>query len=368
MLQEHVDPGPHGPAPSGAAIATAASAGPAARQRACMRPAQGTDTIPGAREPAQGALIGEHERMPRDPPDPLRRTQRRSPCSRSSREILRSQGVASGSPDNGGLVRPAASRPSSCTTASAALATSPPDDGIIYVKLRVPRLKGLVALRDTTGDGRADEMQVRRHTDTGDYGTAMRIHNGHIYSRPPRSTGSDHAGAARADVAGRNRPQARIQVACAHEHIAKAIARRQGPHSVRAPGDSCQSRTAGRSRRRRRARADWQGGIWEFSDSKLNQTEQDGRRYATGIRSIVGMWNRRSARSTRCSTAATISTARGRATSLAGRARAAVRGVLRDHRRLDGGWPHYYYDQIAGKKKLNPDTAATARRSVTATS
>jgi hypothetical protein len=49
------------------------------------------------------------------------------------------------------------------------------DDGIVYVKLRVPNPKGLVALRDTTGDGRADEVEVfGEYDDTGDYGTAMR--------------------------------------------------------------------------------------------------------------------------------------------------------------------------------------------------
>ena len=75
------------------------------------------------------------------------------------------------------------SRPLSCTTASVVPGISPsPIDGIVYVKLRVPKPKGLVALRDTSGDGRADEVEVfGEYNDTGDYGTAMRIHDGYLY-------------------------------------------------------------------------------------------------------------------------------------------------------------------------------------------
>ncbi|MGH9373774.1 MAG: hypothetical protein ACRD15_19820, partial [Vicinamibacterales bacterium] len=43
------------------------------------------------------------------------------------------------------------------------------DDGIVYVELRVPNPKGLVALRDTSGDGRADDVEPgipdRHHSD-----------------------------------------------------------------------------------------------------------------------------------------------------------------------------------------------------------
>ena len=71
------------------------------------------------------------------------------------------------------------------------------DDGIVYVKLRVPKPKGLVALRDTGGDGRADEVEVfGNYDDTGDYGTAMRIHDGYLYFTHGRR------GVSRADLAG----------------------------------------------------------------------------------------------------------------------------------------------------------------------
>ena len=81
------------------------------------------------------------------------------------------------SPDNGGLALPdgfAAVVVHDGVGRARHLAVT--DDGIVYVKLRVPQPKGLVALRDTSGDGRADEVQVfGDYDDTGDYGTAMRI-------------------------------------------------------------------------------------------------------------------------------------------------------------------------------------------------
>ena len=50
------------------------------------------------------------------------------------------------------------------------------------MKLRVPNPKGLVALRDTTNDGKADIIKAfGDYTDEGNYGTGMRIHNGYLY-------------------------------------------------------------------------------------------------------------------------------------------------------------------------------------------
>ena len=88
-----------------------------------------------------------------------------------------------GSPDNGGLVLPdgfEAVVVHDGVGRARHLAVT--DRGIVYVKLRAPKPKGLVALRDTTGDGRADQVEVfGDYDDTGDYGTAMRIHDGYLY-------------------------------------------------------------------------------------------------------------------------------------------------------------------------------------------
>src|SRR5688572_20002684 len=57
------------------------------------------------------------------------------------------------------------------------------ENGDIYIKLRgVTPQGGSVALRDTTGDGKADIVKYfGKHEDPKSYGTAMRIYNGYIY-------------------------------------------------------------------------------------------------------------------------------------------------------------------------------------------
>ena len=121
------------------------------------------------------------------------------------------------------------------------------DDGIVYVKLRVPNPKGLVALRDTTGDGRADEMQVfGDYTDTGDYGTAMRLHAGHIYFT---TAGEVYRSASRPGSWCRRRRSRPCSGTIgkknlrSYEHIAKPIAFDGKGHMFvpfGAPGDTCQ--------------------------------------------------------------------------------------------------------------------------------
>ena len=67
------------------------------------------------------------------------------------------------------------------------LAVTP--DGAVYVKLRGPvrgqtpaEFKGIVGLKDTGGDGRADQVEYfGSYEDTGDYGTGMRLYEGYIY-------------------------------------------------------------------------------------------------------------------------------------------------------------------------------------------
>jgi glucose/arabinose dehydrogenase len=240
------------------------------------------------------------------------------------------------------------------------------DDGIVYVKLRVPQPKGLVALRDTSGDGRADEVQVfGDYTDTGDYGTAMRIHAGHIYF----STAGDVY--RQRLTPGQLVPTATVETVLHHEykrnlrsyeHIAKPIAFDEKGHMFvpfGAPGDSCQeqNRRPESPGRQPCGELEMHGGVWEFSDSRINQTEDDGRRYATGIRSIVAMsWNRQAGE--------LYALQHGRDdfyrtwSRFYSRWQSAIlpsEEFFKVTDGFDGGWPYYYYDQLQGTKKLNPE-------------
>src|SRR5690606_36489346 len=88
-----------------------------------------------------------------------------------------------GDPDNGGLYLPdgfEAVVVVDIIGRARHLAVS--DAGDIYVKLRAPEFKGIVALRDTDNDGKADSIVVfGDYPDQGNYGTGMRIYNGYVY-------------------------------------------------------------------------------------------------------------------------------------------------------------------------------------------
>jgi glucose/arabinose dehydrogenase/mono/diheme cytochrome c family protein len=246
------------------------------------------------------------------------------------------------------------------------------DEGFIYVKLRVPNPKGLVALQDTTGDGKADVMEVfGDYEDTGNYGTAMRIHDGYIYFSTAGEVYRQKL------VPGRLVPDTPVETILDHdysslpryEHIAKAIAFDGEGHmyvGFGAPGDSCQeqNRRPGAPGQFPCPELEWQGGVWQFDANRVGQTQQDGRRYATGIRSIVAMaWNHQSND--------LYALQHGRDdlyrswSQYYSRWQSAVlpsEEFFRVTDGFDGGWPYYYYDHMQGKKLLNPEYGGDGTR------
>ncbi len=240
------------------------------------------------------------------------------------------------------------------------------DDGIVYVKLRAPNPKGIVALRDTSGDGRADDVEVfGEYEDTGQYGTAMRIHDGHLYFSTAGEVYRQRL------TPGRLVPESPVQLILKHdykaqspsyEHIAKPLAFDGAGHMYvpfGAPGDSCQAenRRPGTPGKEPCDELTWHGGIWQFSTDREGQTERDGRRYATGIRSVVAMaWNHEGG--------ALYALQHGRDdfyrswSRFYSRWQSAVlpsEEFFKVEEGMDGGWPYYYYDWMQGKKILTPE-------------
>ena len=147
-----------------------------------------------------------------------------------------------------------------------------------------------------------------------------------------------------------------------YEHIAKPIAFDDRGHMYvpfGAPGDSCQvvNRRPSSPGQDPCRELEWQGGIWQFDANRQGQTERDGRRYATGIRSVVAMtWNRRAGH--------LYALQHGRDdlyrswSQFYSRWQSAVlpsEEFFKVTDGFDGGWPYYYYDQMQGKKLLNPE-------------
>ncbi|MEZ4828470.1 MAG: hypothetical protein R3C61_19585 [Bacteroidia bacterium] len=93
-------------------------------------------------------------------------------------------------------------------------------------------------------------------------------------------------------------------------------------------------------------------GIWRFDANKLNQTQKDGYRFATGIRSVVGLdWNFQD------SQLYVVLHGRDDLLRLWPKVyspwQSAVLPAEEFVRATEGsnfGWPYCYYDQIQGKK------------------
>lgn len=247
------------------------------------------------------------------------------------------------------------------------------DSGDIYIKLRRPRPKGIVALRDRSGDGKADSVvYFGDYSDEGAYGTAMRLHKGYLYFSTAGEVWRVKF------TPGKMVPEGPYEIIVkddyrndqhGYEHIAKPIAFDQAGHlyvPFGSPGDVCQlrNRIPGYPGENPCSQLVEHGGIWQFDENKIGQTIKDGKRYATGIRSVVGMeWNNTD------NTLYAVVHGRDNLHStwpaLFSRWESAVlpsEEFLRVKEGTDGGWPYYYYDQIAGKRKLNPEYGGDGKK------
>ncbi len=253
-------------------------------------------------------------------------------------------------------------------------------EGTVYVKLRGPvrgqaaaDFKGLVALQDTGGDGRADRTEYfGDYQDTGDYGTALRLYEDHLYFSTAGEVYRQKL------MPGQLVPTGPVQLVLRHayktegrsyEHIAKPITFDDRGHMYvpfGAPGDVCQdkNRQPGSPGADPCGQLEWHGGVWQFDARKLDQTEQDGRRYATGIRSLVAMaWNPH--------VGDLYALQHGRDDlyrswpqyfSRWASAVLPAEEFFRVTEGFDGGWPYYFYDWMQGKKLLNPEYGGDGKK------
>jgi len=239
------------------------------------------------------------------------------------------------------------------------------DNGDIYVKSRFSEKDARnAALRDTNNDGKADVIQTfgsyekERH-----YGTAMRIHNGYLYFSSELTVYRQKL------TPGKLVPDGELEEIVvddhahgSHEHIAKPICfdtkgNLYVPYG--APSNSCQeiNRTPAVPGQDPCPQLEDHGGVWRFDANEKGQTQKDGYRFATGIRSVVAMeWSPLDDN--------LYLVMHGRDDLL--RLWASVftpwqSAVLPSEEFLkvtdgsDFGWPYCYYDQIKEKKVLAPE-------------
>ncbi|MCR9228419.1 MAG: PQQ-dependent sugar dehydrogenase [Flavobacteriaceae bacterium] len=237
------------------------------------------------------------------------------------------------------------------------------DNGDIYVKLTSAKQdSGNVAIRDTNRDGKGDKIAY-----FGDYPaeegygpTSMRIYNGYIFYSTKDAVYRQKI------TPGTLVPKSKREVVLKYEiytsHIAKTLAFDDDGNMYVNFGsltDNCQEedRTPLSPGQYPCLELEKHAGIWKFDADKINQTQQDGVRYATGLRDGIAMdWNH--------TTNSLLVLEHGRDDmhriwpSLYSEWESAMlpaEEFLEIKEGANGGWPYYYYDQIQNKRVVSPE-------------
>lgn len=231
--------------------------------------------------------------------------------------------------------------------------------GDVYVKLmRVADGKGIVRLRDTNGDGKAEDI-----SSMGNYGgTGIAIKNGYLYASSDEEV-FRYKLDAKGEVVSPLQPEKIITgLINRRQHESKSITLDNNGNiyvNIGAYSNSCQERDRqpGSLGRMPCPILDSAGGIWQFKADKLNQTYGDGIRYATGLRNVVGLdWNNQMnqlfvmqhGRDDLHNLFPSLYTQQQNADLPAETMYALKKGD-------NAGWPYAYYDPFKNKKMLAPE-------------
>lgn len=275
-----------------------------------------------------------------------------------------------GDADNGGLFLPAGFEAvvvADSTGPARHIAVS--DNGDIYVKMRSSEIgAGNLVLRDTNGDGKADSsVHFGNYFNEGDLSNCMRIHDGWLYFA------SELVVYRMKLTPGKMVPEGKMDTVFteedsrgSHWHITKPIAFDDKNHlyiPFGAPSNACQDLvrtpggTPGFAGMDPCPELEEYAGIWEFPADKINMTKKDGRKFATGIRSVVAMdWNKDDKN--------LYVAMHGRDDlnmlwpNMFSQWQSAVLPAEEFIRVKDGnnfGWPYSYYDQMQQKNVLAPE-------------
>lgn len=159
-------------------------------------------------------------------------------------------------------------------------------NGDVFVRLsKLQNGKGLLQLRDTTGDGKADAT-----LGYGNYiGTGIALYNNYLYA-------SSDSSVYRYKLLNNTLQDEELVVTLPYrrEHSAKSITIDENGKlyvNIGAPSNACQEqdRTQGSKGQDPCPLLNQFGGIWQFDANKTHQKQADGKRFATGIRNAVAL-------------------------------------------------------------------------------
>ena len=272
--------------------------------------------------------------------------------------------LPSGDPDNGGLVLPGGFEALVVVDSLKGRARhlSINTNGDIYVKLRfADSIGGNAALRDTNGDGKADIIKIfDDYIDKSSYGTEMKVHNGYLYF-------SSVTRIFRQKLTNRLVPDTEMELILTdtqrpRQHDTKPIAFDNEGHLYTifgAPSDACQvdDRSPLSPGMYPCPILEKRAGIWRFDANKKGQFQEDGKKFATGLRSVVGLqWNNED------NNLFAVLHGRDYLHNTWPRQFSVWEGAvlpsevfLKLEEGANAGWPYHYYDQIKGKYFLSPE-------------
>src|SRR5687768_1274836 len=166
--------------------------------------------------------------------------------------------------------------------------------GAIYVKLdKLVDGKGILRLKDVNGDGRIDDVKSFANY----RGTGITIKDEYLYA-----SSNDEVFRYKLDkneeVINPDAPERIIKgLVNGRQHNTKSIVLDDKGNiyvNIGAPSNSCQEQDRGVGSKGKDPcpLLDSAAGIWQFKADKLNQSYNEGERYATGLRNVMGLdWN-----------------------------------------------------------------------------
>lgn len=239
-------------------------------------------------------------------------------------------------------------------------------NGDVYVKLeRLKDGKGILKLKDINGDGKADQV-----SNFGTYvGSGIAIKNNYLYtcsnSEVFRYKLDDNQ-----DVINPDNPDRIITgLWDKGQHNAKTISLDNEGNlyvNIGAPSNACQvnDRAANSKGMDPCPILDSAAGIWQFRADKLNQSYEDGFRYVTGTRNVVGhAWN------SEVNELYGMQHGRDQLSQLYPDQYTEQQGAelpaeefFQFKKGTNGGWPYCYYDPFQNKKLLGPEYGGDGKK------
>jgi len=234
--------------------------------------------------------------------------------------------------------------------------------GDIYARLATGLAgKSMVAMRDTNADGQVDITEYFEETGGG---TGIKFHNNYLYF----STNDEvYRRAFKGnELVPTGERQLVLTLPSQNQHAAKPLAFDGEGNmfvTIGAPSNACQDpdRQKGVLGQDPCPLLEDHGGIWKFKADQLNQTFEDGERYATGIRHAVGItFNNKDQK--------LYAMQHGRDQlhqfwpelfSEKESAELPAEEFLRVEPGSDFGWPYCYFDWKKRTKFLNPEYGGT---------